>query len=135
MLGKYHETVGGDDYIEAPLVGKDRGAAITHILATIDGRVAIEDLLPPGVGDGQQILLDLVTAGEGGIVETRGDDDLLFPGPPFEGNDSIGVPLVEDVNVVTADRTQPAAERDEILIKAKEIPAVPVPLTQNVFPV
>ena len=108
---------------------------ITHVLATIDGGVAVEDLLPPGVGNGQQILLDYVTVSEGGVVETRDDNDFLVSAPPLEGNDAIGVRLVEDVNVVATDRAQSAAESDEILIKAKERLAVPGPLTENVFAV
>ncbi len=79
---------------------------ITHILATIDGSIAVEDLLPPGVGNSQQILLNHVAISERGVVETRDDNDFLVSVPPLEGNDAIGVRLVEDVDVVAADRAQ-----------------------------
>ena len=39
---------------------------LPHVLATIDGGVAVEDLLPPGVGNSQQVFIDYVTVSEGG---------------------------------------------------------------------
>ena len=70
-------------------------------------------VLPPGIGDARKILPYQITIGEGSIVETRDDDDLLIPFPSLKGNDPIGVRLVKDVNIVTSDRAQPATERDE----------------------
>ena len=104
---------------------------ITNVLPTIDSSIAVEDLFPPGVGNGQQILLDYVTVGEGGVVETGDDNDFLSSAPPLKSNDAIRVRLVEDVNVVATDRAQSAAESDEILIKAKERLAVSGPLTDE----
>ena len=91
LLDEHHETVGGDHRVETALVGGDSSTAITHVLATIDGGVTVEDLLPPGVGDGQQVLVDYVTVSEAGVVETRDDNDFLVSAPSLEGNNSIGV--------------------------------------------
>ena len=120
MLDEHDETVGGNCHVETALVRGDSSAAITYVLPTVNGGVAIEDFLPPAVRNSQQIFLNYVTVSEGTVVETRNDNNFLVSAPPLEGNDSIGVPLVKDVNIVATDRPQSAAETDEILIKAKE---------------
>ena len=135
MLNENYKTVGGDRHVEAALVGRDSGAAITHVLATIDGGVAVENLFPASVRYGQHILFDYVTICIGSIVKACYDDDFLVSAPALESKDSIDVTLVEDVDVVAADRTQSSAERNELLIKAKELLAVPDPLTEYVFAV
>jgi len=104
LLHEHHKSTGGDHHVETTLIGEDGGTTVTNVLATIDGSSAVEDLLPAGVGDGQQILLDYITISEGAVVETRNDNNFLVSAPPLKGNNSIGVRLVEDVNVVTKDR-------------------------------
>ena len=82
----------------------DGGTAITYVLATIDGCAAVENLLPPGAGNGEPILPDYVTICKCGIVNAYYDNDFLVSAPPLESNDAIGVPLVQDIDVVAAYR-------------------------------
>ncbi|RFC38963.1 MAG: hypothetical protein DID90_2727552535 [Candidatus Nitrotoga sp. LAW] len=97
-------------YIDTTLVGGDGGTAITHIFVTIDGGATIEYFLLSGIRYGQQALLDDVTVSEGSIIEAGDDNDFLIPAPPLEGDHSIGIRQVEDVNVLAADRAQSATE-------------------------
>src|SRR5437870_1584415 len=52
LLHEHHKSAGGDHHVETTLVGGDNSAPITHVLATIDGSITVEDLFPPGVGNG-----------------------------------------------------------------------------------
>ena len=106
LFYEHHETIDRNRYIETTLVGGDSGTAIPHILATINGGVTIKYFLPSGIGDGQQVLLDNVTVSESSIVKAGDNNDFLISAPPLEGDHSIGIRQVEDVNVLAADRAQ-----------------------------
>ena len=64
LLQEYHEFVGGDHQVETALVGDDYSAAIPHVLATKDRSIAVEDLFPPSVANGQQVLGDCIAVGK-----------------------------------------------------------------------
>ena len=52
LLHEYHKSASGDHHVETTLVGGDNGPRITHVLAAIDGSVAVKDFLPRGVRNG-----------------------------------------------------------------------------------
>ena len=104
LLHENHESVSGDHQVETALVGDDYSASIPHVLAAKERSIAVEDLFPPSIGNGQQVLGDSIAVGKRRIVETRDDNDFLVSAPPLEGNNPIGVRLVQDVDIVAADR-------------------------------
>ena len=112
LLNEHYKTVGRDHHVETALIRGDSGTPITHVLATINSGIAVENLFPPGVRYGQQILFYHITISKGSIVKARYDNDLFVSAPPLESNNSIGVPHMEDINVVAADRAEPPTERN-----------------------
>ena len=58
LLNEHHKSAGGNHHIETTLIGGNNCSQITNVLPAIDSSIAVEDLFPPGVGNGQQILLD-----------------------------------------------------------------------------
>src|SRR5262245_24457113 len=103
LSNKHDKTVSGDHHIEKAIAGRENRAGIANVLPAIEGRVAIKDLLPCGIWNGEQILLDHITVSERSVVEARSHNDFFRSVPPLKGNYAIRVRLVEDVNVVAAD--------------------------------
>jgi hypothetical protein len=58
LLNEHHKSAGGNHHIETTLIGGNNCSQITNVLPAIDSSIAVEDLFPPGVGNGPQILLD-----------------------------------------------------------------------------
>ena len=58
LLNQHHKPAGGNHHIETTLIGGNNCSQITNVLPTIDSSIAVEDLFPPSVGNGQQILLN-----------------------------------------------------------------------------
>ena len=71
----------------------------------------------PASGIASSSFCENVAVCEGRVIQTGGHEQLLIAGPPLECDDAVGIRLMDDVDVLGADRAKPADERNEILVK------------------
>ena len=58
LLNEHHKSLGGNHHIETTLIGGNNCSQIADVLPAVNSSIAVEHFFPPGVGNGQHILLN-----------------------------------------------------------------------------
>ena len=74
---EYDEAGRRNHHIQTTTGGHDEGATVAHVLTAVARAVAVEDLLPAGIRDGDRILFDDVAVRKRGVVQAGDDDNFL----------------------------------------------------------
>src|SRR5215207_4253399 len=108
LLHEHDETGCGNDHVQLAAGRSNDRASVADVLATVSFAVAVEDFLPATVRDLEPVLLHHVAVRERAVVQARQNDRLFVTAPSFERDHPVRVRHVENVDVATADRREPA---------------------------
>src|SRR5579864_2329736 len=74
---EYYEPMRRDHRVYLAVIHRQRGAAVTHIVSSIDGGVAVENLLPSARRQAPRIGAENIPVIKRRVIQTRQNQQLL----------------------------------------------------------